>query len=81
MNNTYKYKALVLMVFGFFSSCTDTVDVDVTDAGARLVVEASINWEKGTSGQSQTIKLSESTDFFDNNPDIPATGAVVIVTK
>ncbi|MEM9867367.1 MAG: DUF4249 domain-containing protein [Bacteroidota bacterium] len=81
MHKTYKHKALVLIVLGFFSSCTDTVDVDVMDAGARLVVEASINWEKGTSGQLQTIKLSESTAFFDDNPDVPATGALVIVTK
>lgn len=81
MHKTYKHNLLVLIAFCFFSSCTDTVDVDVMDAGARLVVEASINWEKGTSGQLQTIKLSESTAFFDDNPDVPATGALVIVTK
>jgi hypothetical protein len=44
-------------------------------------VEASINWEKGTLGETQTIRLSESTAFFDGNPDIPATGASVIITK
>ena len=81
MHKTYKHNLLVLIVLGFFISCTDSVDVDVTDAGARLVIEASINWEKGTSGQSQTIKLSESTAFFDNNLDVPAIGAVVVVTK
>ncbi|MCT4629888.1 DUF4249 domain-containing protein [Winogradskyella sp.] len=81
MKNRYKNIALVLIVIGLFSSCTDTVDVDVPNGGSRLVVEASINWEKGTSGQTQTIKLSQSTAFFDSNPDVPVTGASVIVTK
>jgi len=81
MNRTYKHIALVLILIGFLNSCTDTVDVDVPNGGARLVVEASINWEKGTSGQTQTIKLSLSTAFFDSNPDVPVTGASVIVTK
>ncbi|MEM9681004.1 MAG: DUF4249 domain-containing protein [Bacteroidota bacterium] len=81
MNKTHQHIALVLILIGFLSSCTDTVDVDVPNGGARLVVEASINWEKGTSGQTQTIKLSESTAFFDSNPDIPVTGASVVVTK
>jgi hypothetical protein len=57
------------------------VDVDVPNAGSRLVIEASLNWEKGTSGQTQTIKLSESTGFFDSNTNVPVTGATVIVTK
>ncbi|MEO1029900.1 MAG: DUF4249 domain-containing protein [Bacteroidota bacterium] len=81
MNRTYKHIALVFILIGFLNSCTDTVDVDVPNGGARLVVEASINWEKGTSGQTQTIKLSASTAFFDNNPDVPVLGALVIVTK
>lgn len=63
------------------SACTDTVELAVPNGGARLVVEASINWEKGTTGQTQIIRLSESTAFFDNNPDVPATGASVLITK
>ncbi|MEW7278239.1 DUF4249 domain-containing protein [Aquimarina sp. 2201CG1-2-11] len=80
MNRTYKHIAFLILIV-FLNSCTDTVDVDVPNGGARLVVEASINWEKGTTGQTQTIKLSKTTAFFDNNPDIPVTGALVIVTK
>ncbi len=81
MNRTYKHIALVLILIGFLNSCTDAVDVDVPNGGSRLVVEASINWEKGTSGQTQTIKLSQSTAFFDSNPEVPVTGAMVMVTK
>lgn len=83
MKNIYKYHyiSFILILFSFLISCTDTVDVDVPNAGARLVVDASIIWEKGTSGQTQTIKLSESTGFFDSNTSIPITGALVTVTN
>ncbi|WP_240964591.1 DUF4249 domain-containing protein [Flavivirga algicola] len=80
-NETYKCIASVFIMIGLFFSCTDTVNVDVPNGGSRLVVEASIIWEKGTSGQIQIIKLSESTAYFDNNPNVPVTGASVIVTK
>ncbi|TCP25167.1 uncharacterized protein DUF4249 [Tenacibaculum skagerrakense] len=72
---------LFVAISTIFSSCTDVVDVDVPNGGARLVVEASINWEKGTTGNEQTIKLSTSTAYFDSNAVIPATGATVTVTK
>ncbi|MEM6720917.1 MAG: DUF4249 domain-containing protein [Bacteroidota bacterium] len=83
MKKTYKYHhiSFILILISFLISCTDTVDVDVPNAGSRLVIEASINWEKGTSGQTQTIKLSESTGFFDSNTNVPVTGATVTVTK
>ncbi|CAL2080874.1 DUF4249 domain-containing protein [Tenacibaculum sp. 190524A02b] len=73
--------SLFVAISTIFSSCTDVVNIDVPNAGARLVVEASINWEKGTTGNEQTIKLSTSTAYFDNNPNVPATGATVTITK
>lgn len=64
-----------------FTSCTDVIDVDVPVAPPRLVVEASINWEKDTRGNVQTIKLSTSTPFFDNLTDTSVTGASVQITN
>lgn len=81
MNIIYKQIVLMLIMIGLFSSCTDTIDVDVSDGGVRLVIDASIDWEKGTTGQTQTIRLSESTTFFNDNPDVPVTGAIVRVIK
>src|SRR5690606_32636237 len=72
---------ILVIVIGLLNSCTDVIDVDVPNGGARLVVDASINWQKGTLGNTQTISLGESTAFFDNNPDVPVTGASVTVTK
>lgn len=79
--NIYNKLGLFFLIIGVLNSCTDVIDVNIPNGGARLVIDAAINWQKGTSGQSQTIKLSESTAYFDNNPDVPVTGAYVTVTK
>jgi len=41
-----------------FTSCTEVIDVEVPEAESRLVIEASLDWEKGTIGNNQTITLS-----------------------
>lgn len=52
------------------TSCEDVIDVDLGSSEKRLVVEASINWYKGTSGEWQVVYLSTSTDFYSNSvPD------------
>lgn len=71
----------ILLIIALLNSCTDVINVNVPNGGARLVVDASINWRKGTLGETQTIRLRESTAFFDNNQDVPVTGASVTVTK
>ena len=62
-------------------SCTDVVDVEVQDAAPRLVIEASIDWTKGSQGNQQTIKLSTSTPYFDANTTAIVTGASVKVSN
>ncbi|MEM6721512.1 MAG: DUF4249 family protein [Bacteroidota bacterium] len=64
-----------------FISCDDPIDVDLEEAAPRLVIEASIDWEQGTAGNNQTVKLSLSTPFFDNSSDSSVTGASVKVTN
>ncbi|MCF7569382.1 DUF4249 domain-containing protein [Sabulilitoribacter arenilitoris] len=60
-------------------SCEDVIQVDLETAQTRLVIDASLNWQKGTSGNEQFIKLSLTAPYF-NNTIPPATGATVIVT-
>ncbi len=62
-------------------SCEDVIDVDVPVAEARLVIEASLDWQKGTTGNNQTIKLSTSTPYFNNTANSSVTGALVKVTN
>lgn len=63
-----------------FTSCEEVVTVDLDTAAPRLVIDASLNWEKGTDGSQQTIRLSTTTGFYSNV--IPSvSGATVIVTN
>ena len=47
-----------------FSSCEKTVILDLETADPKLVVEADINWVKGTLGNHQVIHLSLSTPYY-----------------
>lgn len=79
MKNTI-YICFVIF-FSILTSCTDVVDVDVETAVPRLVLEASIDWEKETSGMLQTIKLSTTSPFFDTDDPNTVIGAQVTVTR
>ncbi len=60
------------------SSCEEVIDLDVPSSEPRLVIEASLNWFEGTSGNSQEILLSLTAPYFDA-AITPATGAEVKV--
>lgn len=60
-------------------NCEDAIDVNLNETEPRLIIEASINWFKGTSGNEQSIKLSLSAPFYDNEIP-PANGASVQVS-
>lgn len=70
---------IVLFISIFFTSCEEVVDVDLDTAPPKLVIEASINWQKGTSGKQQVIKLSTTTGYFDNI--IPTVSGATIFIK
>jgi hypothetical protein len=71
---------IVLVTAVFFNSCQDVVDIPLNTDQPRLVIDASLRWQKGTSGNDQVIKLSTTTDFYTNT--IPAvSGATVVVTN
>jgi len=72
----YLYLICGLLLF----SCEDVIDVDLNNAEPKLVIDASINWFKNTPGNEQSIKLSLSAPYFDNEVP-PATGAEVRVIK
>lgn len=76
MKTIIKYISLV--IFLVLIACEDVVDIDVQEGPTRLVIEASLDWEKGTEGNYQTIKLSTSTPYFDTSFQ-PAIGATVSV--
>lgn len=62
----------------FFSSCQDTVDIPLDNSEPKLVIDAVIKWQKGTTGENQTIKLSLTNDFYTDEITF-ANGATVTV--
>lgn len=74
-------KRLICLVFVcVFCSCEDEISVDLATAPQRLVVDASLDWERGTSGSNQMIRLTLTAPYYDDG--VPAaTGATVYVTN
>lgn len=69
-----KLVSIILLCLLF--TCEEVVDVDLNNAPPRLVIDASINWFKNTTGNEQRIKLSLSAPYF-NDSVPPANGAQV----
>lgn len=63
----FKNKVIALLSFLFvlaFSSCEETVNLDLETGPTRIVVDAEIIWLKETSGNEQTIKISKTAPFY-----------------
>lgn len=58
--------------------CEEAVNVDTNTAPPRLVVDASITWQKGTDGSNQKIKLTTTTDYDNLTPPV-VSGATVFI--
>lgn len=74
-----KYLYLAISIF-LFASCEDVIDLPLEEGPKRLVIDANINWEKGTTGAEQSIRLTETAGFYDLTVPI-ATGATVTITN
>ena len=68
----------VVLIAILLNSCEDVIQVDLNTAPPKLVIEAAINWLKGSAGNEQKIKLSTTTDYY--NKTIPkVSGATVFI--
>ncbi|MWB95380.1 DUF4249 family protein [Flavobacterium sp. GA093] len=70
---------IVFFLTIFFTGCEEVVDVDLDPAPPKLVIEAAINWKKGTTGNQQIIKLTTTTGFFENV--VPTVSGATIFVK
>lgn len=70
---------LVLITAIFLNSCEDVVNIDLQSDAPKLVIEASINWYKGTIGNEQKIKLTTTTDYY--NTEIPKVSGATVYIK
>lgn len=79
MKNIKLFIAIIIASFTVIS-CEEVIDVNLDTAAPKLVIDASIKWQKGTNGNTQKIKLTTSTDFYSGTIPV-ATGASVAVTN
>jgi hypothetical protein len=73
-----KYITIALLTL-IFSSCEDVVDIDLTTGSPKLVIDAAIKWQKGTSGSTQKIKLTTTTGFYSTSIPV-VSGAIVSIS-
>ncbi|WP_117885327.1 DUF4249 domain-containing protein [Aureibaculum luteum] len=74
-------RIIIFLSAVLITACEDVIDVDVQTVPPRLTIEASLDWEKGTTGNEQTIKLSTSTPYFDITSNTGVNDATVKVTN
>ena len=67
---------LLFMLFTLFFSCTETIEVEVDSSFIRLVVEASVT----TDTMVHAVRLSTTSDYFNNKPSPAVTGALVSIS-
>ena len=73
MKNLY-----IILTVIFLSSCTEVVDIKLDTANPKLVVEASINWQKGTAGNIQKIILTSTADYYTNKTPVVSNATVTV---
>ncbi len=78
MKNSYLIIVLFLLSFTF-NSCEEVVDINLKTAAPKLVIDATINWKKGTLGNEQKIKLTTTTDFY--STEVPVVSDAIILIK
>lgn len=78
--NVYLKNIFSALLIIFLGSCTKSVVLELEQGEPKLVIEASLDWERGTTGNEQTFKLMLSSPYY-NNTIIPAGGAAVTVTS
>lgn len=73
-------KILIVTIGLFLTGCEDVIEVDLNTAAPRLVIDASIDWVKNTSGNEQKIKLLTTTGYY--SEEFPTvSGASITVTN
>lgn len=77
MKNLFYISTIILSLF--LTSCEEVVNVDLDTASPKLVVDASINWEQGTDGAQQKIKLTTTTSYYSST--VPTVSGATVSVK
>jgi hypothetical protein len=65
----YNFKSKTITLFSLlfvllFLSCDKVVELDLETGDPKIVIDAEIIWEKGTSGSEQSIKISRMAPYY-----------------
>jgi hypothetical protein len=74
-----KFLKSVLTLFalvGWMTSCQDVITLDLNNGVSKLVVNGYVSSDSGP----YTIKLSQSSNYFDPNVFVPEKGAIVMIS-
>jgi hypothetical protein len=77
MKNIFYISAVIFSLF--LTSCEEVVNVDLDTASPKLVVDASINWEQGSDGAQQKIKLTTTTSYYSST--VPTVSGATVSVK
>ncbi len=70
---------LLICISSMFIGCEEVVDVGLDTAEPKIVIDAYLKWDKGTTGNEQMIRLSMTAPYYSEN--VPAVSdAIVTVT-
>ena len=73
-------KIIIISAALFATGCEKVITADLKTASPKLVIDASIDWVKNTTGNKQKIVLSTTTGYY--SPEFPGvSGAVITVTN
>ena len=71
--------SFLIMVFFLFTACEKVIELDLDTQEKELVIDAHIDWEKGATGQEQTILLIYTQPYYSQEAPESASGATVLV--
>ena len=70
----------IAVIFIISVGCEDDITVALEEGPERIVIDASIKWQKGTTGENQTIYITKTTGYY--NEDVPVVNnAIVQITN
>ena len=70
---------LLATILPLFTACEKVIELDLDTKEKELVIDANIDWEKGATGQEQTIQLSYTQPYYSQEAPEGASGASILV--
>lgn len=69
----------ILLSLCLLTSCQEVIDLKLDTAPQQLVIEASLDWKKGTTKAFPIVDISYTKPYFGNTPSAAITDAVVVL--